>query len=450
MYSEGHQFRKIGKWARGFLLAFLIFWALVVLLLALFGTVGEGADSQWTLFLGRFHPLILHLPIGALSVVAFIELGRLLTFGKWVPDVRPALGLAALSAIVSVGSGFLLGQGSGYRQDLLNEHFWWGCGFGVFLCLAFVARLGRSRWSAASYRILLALSLISMTMAGHHGASLTHGENYLTDQAPPVVRDWLGLEEREPTAAELAALEAEKPVDEQIFYIGYVRPILELKCYECHNADKRKGKLRMDTIEDLLIGGKEGPALVKGSSAESEMIRRIELPEYDEHHMPPEGHVPVTDHELEILKAWIDTGATDSATVADLGIDQNLLKQGPQEEVPTVRPEKAKMLPKEELQALQAELRSLSEKYPGALSLVSRGGDALNFNASVLKDFGPNGLEDLSNFTGRLIELNLSAAQLSEADFEQIAGMSSLRSLVLNGAEFDEAWLQHLSGMEKL
>lgn len=79
------------------------------------------------------------------------------------------------------------------------------------LCLAFMARLGKSRLSLAGYWLFFILSMVSMILAGHHGASLTHGETYLTDEAPPVVRDWLGLEEAEPSAAELAAIENEKP-----------------------------------------------------------------------------------------------------------------------------------------------------------------------------------------------------------------------------------------------
>lgn len=441
---------KMTRWGRRLLVASTLFWALILLLLGLLGTVGEGADSEWTLFFGRFHPLILHLPIGALCVVAFIEAGRLLARGKWAPDVRPALGFAAISGVASIAAGFLLGQDSGYQQALLNEHFWWGCGFGVCLCLAFVARLGRSQCSAVAYWLTLLLSLISMTVAGHHGASLTHGETYLTDEAPPLVRDLLGLPERQASARELAALEMEKPLEAQIFYIAYARPIFEFRCYECHNASKQKGKLRMDSYEAVLAGGKEGPAVVAGNSADSTIIQRIELPDYDKLHMPPSGHEPVNDYELGILKAWIDSGASDSATVSELKLPKGIFEKDPNTALAMARPELAKMLPENELRALRDELESLDHKFSGAVSLISRGDDTLSFNARVLTDFSPGDLQELSPFAGRLIDLNLGNAALSEADFILIGSMQSLRSLYLNKAEFNEVWLTHLKDMERL
>lgn len=450
MPQDLNDINRITAIGRRLLGAAALFWALILLLLGLLGTVGEGADSEWTLFLGRFHPLIVHLPIGALAVVAFIEAGRILTFGKWSPDVRPALGLAAISGVASIAAGFLLGQDSGYRQDLLNEHFWWGCGFGVFLCLAFVARLGRGKWSTIAYWAALALSLVSMTVAGHHGASLTHGETYLTDEAPPVVRDLLGLPERQVSARELAALEMEKPREEQVFYIAYARPILELRCYECHNAGKQKGQLRMDTYEALLRGGKEGSAVVPGASAESPIIQRVELPEYDKLHMPPTGHEPVSDYELGLLKVWIDTGASAIAKVAELDLPQEIFVKDKNQARAMARPELAKMLPDEQLLALQAELTSLSQKFPGAASLISRGGDSLSFNATVLNGLKPDDLQALAPFAGRLIDLNLGDTELSEQDFILIGSMHSLRSLYLNKAKFEDAWLGHLKGMPSL
>jgi hypothetical protein len=38
-----------------------------------------------------------------------------------------------------------------------------------------------------------------------------------------------------------------------------IEPMFKKVCYECHNADKQKGDLRMDTREALLKGGASGP-----------------------------------------------------------------------------------------------------------------------------------------------------------------------------------------------
>jgi uncharacterized membrane protein len=66
------------------------------------------------LFLGRFHPLLVHLPIGILIVAALLEIA-----GRWSGRAAlsvaagPVLVAGAFTALLSAGAGYLLGHTGG-------------------------------------------------------------------------------------------------------------------------------------------------------------------------------------------------------------------------------------------------------------------------------------------------------------------------------------------------
>src|SRR5437588_2758727 len=70
-----------------------------------------------------------------------------------------------------------------------------------------------------------------------------------------------------------AAPDALKPAPVQ--FGKEVLPILAHRCFECHGNGKRKGDLELTSRELLLKGGKDGPAIVVGKSADSELIKRV-------------------------------------------------------------------------------------------------------------------------------------------------------------------------------
>src|SRR5262249_61720825 len=60
-----------------------------------------------------------------------------------------------------------------------------------------------------------------------------------------------------------------------------VRPLLSGRCFACHGPDKKKGGLRLDDRDAALKQG----AIVPGSAARSELIRRMLAP--GRRRMPP-------------------------------------------------------------------------------------------------------------------------------------------------------------------
>jgi uncharacterized membrane protein len=266
------------------------------------GTPDPAKLPDWMRFIGHFHPLILHLPIGIFALIGLQEIAGL--FSKRVPSsgIFP-LFLGATSAVVAVIFGFFLYRsGAEYiSSDLAERHFWSGLAFGIVAILTLISKSWTQSCGLSSvlYRLLLVSSLGIMTYASHGGAAMTHGENYLTEFAPVSLRRFLGAPEKSVALPVAASV-----------YASQIAPILERRCVQCHKESKSKGKLRMDNFALLLKGGEDGPALVPGDSAKSRMIQRILLPLDDEEHMPPEGKPQVEPQELTVLRQWIDAGAS--------------------------------------------------------------------------------------------------------------------------------------------
>src|SRR5439155_10714241 len=82
-----------------------------------------------------------------------------------------------------------------------------------------------------------------------------------------------------------------------------VKPVLENQCVRCHNAEKAKGGLRLDTKAGFLKGGEHGPVVVPGDVAKSELTKRILLPRGHDDLMPQEGE-PLSGPHRNWLVEW--------------------------------------------------------------------------------------------------------------------------------------------------
>lgn len=83
-------------------------------------------------------------------------------------------------------------------------------------------------------------------------------------------------------------------------------------------AAKTEGKLRMDNPQILLKGGKNGAIVLAGKADESEMIKRILLPENDKKHMPPKQKPQLTEKETMLLHWWVQQGADFNKKVKEI------------------------------------------------------------------------------------------------------------------------------------
>jgi formylglycine-generating enzyme required for sulfatase activity len=91
-----------------------------------------------------------------------------------------------------------------------------------------------------------------------------------------------------------------------------VKPILEMNCVACHNAEhaEENGKYRIDTKEEAFKPHKKTQRIVPGNPDDSQVYYTTVLPETDESHMPPSNkRPPLSKEDCETLKQWIAEGA---------------------------------------------------------------------------------------------------------------------------------------------
>jgi hypothetical protein len=104
---------------------------------------------------------------------------------------------------------------------------------------------------------------------------------------------------------------------EKLVFRDLILPIFEAKCNKCHNEDKSKGDLRLDTYEMAMQGGENGRNFVAGKPDESLSIQRIALPVDDDEHMPPDGKEQLTPAEFALLRYWVQAGASATQKISE-------------------------------------------------------------------------------------------------------------------------------------
>ncbi|MDB4292587.1 DUF1549 domain-containing protein [Maribacter sp.] len=267
-------------------------------------------NFEWILQLfGRFHPLLVHFPIGLLVAAFFMEL---FTIGGKRKGLREGthlvVYLGTIFAMLSALFGWLLRTQEDYSGALVDNHQYTGIATAVLALLTtLLLRLTLSGKipDFRAYRTGLTVTVILLTIAGHLGASLTHGEDYLSSVLP-------GNQNRYDNTKGLALL-AELKQSDSITEVQQDRLNLEVRgifahnCYQCHSENKQKGELVLETKRGVFKGGESGSVLVPGKPAASELYKRITRSPNEEGVMPKKGKV-LKDTEIALIKLWIQNG----------------------------------------------------------------------------------------------------------------------------------------------
>ena len=362
--------------------------AILVLATLPFLQVGDGTSiPKLFLFLGRFHPTLLHLPVALLLLALLLEAIRLPRLARFVPSfpsmvLDSVLWLAALSGFAAAFAGWLLSHEGGYDPLLLDRHLWSGVatGIGAIACVLLRSFAKAQPDRAVLQRLATGLVVVTggtMMFAAHAGGSLTHGEGYLTEHAPAPIRLLAGL----PIPRD-RSLESRTPIAEREVFEGMALRIFESHCTSCHNPGKLKGELKLDTYEGVLAGGESGPAVVSGDPDSSELMKRIRLPLEDKEHMPPKGKTPLSDDETAVLAWWIEAGVPKDGTLR--------ARKAPAE----IRVAFSRTLPEAERRAVaelqdrqaseyEATLAGLRTSIPGSLRAILPGERDLEYTAAI-------------------------------------------------------------------
>ncbi len=378
-------------------------------------------------YLGKFHPLLLHLPIGMLALALVFKLMSLREEWRTLERVLPlVLLLSFLAAVGTCVTGYLLSLSGEYGAELVDRHQWAGIALTVLCGGLFVGE----KWGLPRALELTAWAglAVLLTLTGHWGGSLTHGE------------DFLAFPSSEPERPVIADL------DQARVYHDLVAPVLEQKCYACHSSRKQKGKLRLDEVASIQRGGEGGRVLLAGDTEGSELYQRLLLPELDEYHMPPKGRPQLREEEIALIEWWIASGASFEATLAQTegqaAIRPTLEKLVAVESTSTYLPE-AEVSP-----APVAVLDSLHASGVVVLP-VGEGSPFLsaNFLEIIVTD---TLLHLLRQLQPQLVWLKMGHTGLTDAQLDSLAGFPHLALLHLEGNPITDAGLPALAQVPAL
>jgi len=383
--------------------------------------------ADWLQFVGRFHPLAVHIPIGLIVLVPVLEIA-----GLFRPVLREAasfvLGLAVAACLGTLVLGYLLAYGSGDTGVTVTRHVWGGIALviGLMLCL-----LARSSWSTGakkySYPVLLTGVLFALLWTAHQGGTLTHGSAYLTEYMPAPLKR-LSLFNNAAAAR-----------DANSFYGRQIHPIFDANCVACHGASKMQGGLRLDSYELLMKGGKDGRVVIPGNAQRSVLLERITLPADNKHFMPAEGRPPLKPDEVARIRAWIEQGASPaSRTVAGVVIEE--------------QPKEAPPEPVGDYSALMPEIHQMAQSQGAKLLVVSaKPSDGLILNTvDAPANFGDAQLARFQKFASYIVEANLARTSLTDASFETLSRFTHLRALHLEGTAVTGNGLAKLTSLTHL
>ena len=399
------------------------------------------AGQPWLLFWGHFHPMLVHLPIGM-----FFIAGILYFFAKErdsEPIVIRILIWTSAFAVISAAMGWALAQSGEYDPDTLQIHQWLGVSTCVLSTgLAYAMRTGiPSRLNNA----LFILGLTCLTITGHYGGNLTHGSDYLTASLPASAREILGIEKQEKELPKITNL------PEALVYGQLVKPLLEQRCISCHNAEKQKGKLRLDTPEFILVGGEDGKIISAGKPLDSELIKRLLLDANDEHHMPPKGKTPLTENEITLLHWWVQNGADFTKKVAQLPSDEKIktvLKTYTQVEAAQESP-----VFKLSIDAADEADLAILRKHGLVANPIAKDQPFIEINAINAPLISTKELADLSRIQDQIVHLKLGNTRIGGDFMKEIAAMPLLITLDLHHtkiADKDLEGLKNLAYLESL
>jgi uncharacterized membrane protein len=398
-------------------------------------------------FLGRFHPLVVHLPIG------FLLMGAVFNVLSYFPNYRSlkdamsfTLLAGFISALAACVLGYLLSKSGEYDPDVLSQHRLSGILLAILSGILWSLTTGfYSRFMMISKKIVTTLCLLLVLLTaytGHQGGTLTHGSDYLSLET-------------------LRHQTREKPAkaEDALVFEDVILPMFERRCEGCHQKGKRKGRLIVSTYAQLMKGGKHGPVLVPGKPEESELYRRITLDPGHEDFMPTDGKTPLTKIEIEIIRWWIESAdASEGRKLLDVkGYEKitplvaSLLK------LPGARP-----LPEPETSAMRAVNAAIPSKTDmAAVSILRQKGLTVRvmLHEPVMLDVtmpAKSGItmrdieKELSFVAGNVIWLNVSDNNLTENDLQILKQMANLEKLRLEKNPVGDGIVDLLSQLQHL
>ena len=393
--------------------------------------------------IGHFHPLLVHLPLGILLIGLLLQwLSRKQAYAGIQPAVKVILLIGTITALFSCITGYMLSISDDYDQSMINWHMWFAIGVLVVSAILYSKEVNPN---VPINKTLLSLTLlVILLITGHLGGSLTHGSDYLSKPLANLLSN---------DSNSVTTIKPLPNVQEAMAYNDVIRPILETKCYSCHNANKKKGGLRMDDITLLMKGGKEGKVIDLEHTDSSELLKRLLLPTDNDDHMPPKEKPQPTESQVALIHWWISSHAdftrkvkelpqTDLVKPALLALQQPVINTMIKPIIP------AKPVNKADEKVFQQLQRAGITVLP-----VAQNSNYLSVTLTDKKTILKKDIELFEKIKDQLIWLKIGDASIDDEAAGVISKLSNLMKLNLAGSKLTvKGWeaMQKLNNLEYL
>lgn len=418
-------------------LIFLLFYVSIPFLPSQF----EGERPLLEL-IGRIHPLVLHFPIVLIIIFTlFAILGSILSPFRHALIFRVILAMACLMTFVAILAGYLLYATEDYSGQLVKNHLWGGILTGIGISITTSAYFFWENGSEKTNMLFWAALLFTNAALGytsHLGGSLTHGQDYLSQ---PLASLFPGS-----SPVEI------KPVEEMLLYEDVIATIMESKCASCHNENKTKGDLLLNSHDHMLKAGESGnPAVLPGDVEKSELMVRILLPESDEDRMPPEGKPSLTEDEINLITYWIESGAPQElqlSEIEDVNFRNNIDKL-----LPAIRKTQQRLaLEKEAFEEMRVDLEKIATKINVQ---IVRDEDTDGYYFGVKMKFPPSPISskellEITPFASHFSRISLASTNISDDELYYLGQMENLNRLILQKTAINGSGLPYLQQLPRL
>ena len=387
--------------------------------------------------IGRFHPILVHLPIGIFVLVIVMDgLTRFEKFAFLSASIRLILSIGIVSAVFSLLTGYILSLEGSNNQDLVDKHQWTAIGTtALFSAYYFFRQKLMNKRLAHAFTLIFLFFMLAWT--GHQGGSLTHGEGFLTE----------GILETKTTDDQPLNI---KDINQAVVYKDLVQYTLNQKCVQCHGSEKQKGKLRLDELSWIKAGGKNGNLINVNNPADGELIKRILLDDIDEHHMPPKEKTQLTDAELVIFQWWINAGASFDKSVAALAPDTKVIKALTSFIEDNQKQVKSNIKSRESIEPLDKRIKERLEKMGWVISSIALDDHHIRLTGYNLEGSIKDALSGAAVISDYIVEMKLSFSALKDNDLSNLNKFKNIEKLWLDHTGISDNSLKIVEALENL
>jgi uncharacterized membrane protein len=390
-------------------------------------------------FLGRFHPLLVHLPIGFLILAILIEIycsifkirinKSIINFTWFV---------AFFSSVITTVLGLLVAETGHYIDENLFMHKIFGLSLTAISFMSWFLRLSifSNLFSSSLKTLSNTVIIVLLTLTGHYGGNLTHGETYLVDYAPENIKQLLVKKNR--------YLELE--IDSVKIYNDLIQPIFNQKCISCHNKEISRGNLNMDSYSNVLKGGSSGNPINKSDPRKSLLIKRITMPTSELKYMPPDGE-PVSFDEIKTLIWWINNLDKSNENLVSLKVEDDIKES--LEILYSLNFREKQWFEKLSTDRLEESLVQNIDKSVFQIKFISNDKKFISVK-SLKKNISISDIEKLEKISRNITYFTAKSSNLSNESIKSISSFKNLVKLEIQDNNIDDESIKILQSLKNL